>query len=195
MSGIQQKDVKTGSNCVIDPGAELDNVVCGDGVIIGRGTRLRNVVIGSHTRIGRFVTLYSPDDTSPVRIGRHVLIQFGTFGEATGGQIVFGDYSVIAHQNTFLTSSGPGEQSPVLNELFPLTTGDVVIGSHCWSGAGCLYLPGSVLPEGLVIGAKSMVKAGEYIPWSVYAGTPAVWKKSMDREKITELMRKHQLPH
>ena len=166
-------DVTTGRDCQISPFSSLENVVLGDRVMIGDGVQLKNVVVGSGTKLGRNVTLYSSVPDRPVRIGRTCWLSFGVFGEATGGEIALDDYVVIAHATTILTSSGPGNQSPIMSALYPTELGPVLVGAHSWVGAQCVLLPGAALGEGVVVGSNALVPRGSYEAWSLYGGTPA----------------------
>ncbi|MFN6040059.1 MAG: acyltransferase, partial [Bacteroidota bacterium] len=163
-----------------------ENVVCGDNVIINDNVQLKNVIIGQNTKISRNIILYSPYKDKPIRIGKHVWLSHGVYGEATGGEISIGDYSVIAHFTTLITSNGPGLQSPKLNKIFPLDLGDVAIGSHCWIGTRCTILPNVFLREGIIVGANSLLKSINYDDWSVYAGTPARKVKVLDKNIFEE---------
>ena len=184
MTATHQKNVTAGRDCVISRSSRLENVTLGDGVRVGDGAQLKNVVVGSYTKIGRNVTLYSAESTRPVRLGRHCWLSFSAFGEATGGDIIVGDYAVIAHGTTILTSSGPGEQSPIMNALFPAQLGPVHIGDHSWLGAHSLVLPGAMVSEGVVLAANSMLRAGHYQPWSVFGGSPARLIRAIDPDAV-----------
>lgn len=50
---------------------------------------------------------------------------------------------------------------------------DIVLSDHVLIGANSVVLPGVELPEGVAVGALSLVKKGIYHPWSIYAGIPA----------------------
>ncbi|MHA1961884.1 MAG: acyltransferase [Candidatus Thorarchaeota archaeon] len=50
----------------------------------------------------------------------------------------------------------------------------VYLGDHVLIGANSVVLPGVVLPEGVAIGALSLVTKAVYEPWTLYAGIPAV---------------------
>ncbi len=52
----------------------------------------------------------------------------------------------------------------------------VNIGNNVWIGRGCLILPGTVIEEGVVIAANSVVK-GTLSSNSIYGGNPAKFIK------------------
>jgi acetyltransferase-like isoleucine patch superfamily enzyme len=186
MAFAHQKNVTAGHDCIISPLCSLEHVTLGDAVRVGDGAQLKNVVLGSHTKIGRNVTLYSSEPERPVRVGRHCWFSVGAFGEGTGGEIRIGDHAVVAHGTRILTSSGPGEQSPIMNALFPVQLGAVLIGDHSWLGAHSLVLPGATLGEGVVLAANSMLRSGQYEGWCVYGGSPARLIRVLDRQAVQE---------
>jgi len=53
----------------------------------------------------------------------------------------------------------------------PLVARPIVIGPNVWVCAEAFVGPGSHVPEGCVVGARSVV-TGQLQPWSVYAGNP-----------------------
>jgi virginiamycin A acetyltransferase len=180
----KRNNVKVGENCDVNPFCSLENVVLGDNVRIADGVQLKNVVVESGAKISRRVTLYSIAVDRPVLVGRSVWLAYGVFGEATGAELRIGDYAVIAHNTTMLTSSGTGPQSPVLDQFYPVQLGATTIGPSCWIGAQCTVLPGVELGEGTIIGANSMVSTGRYDSWTVYGGTPARRLKVLNPEAV-----------
>lgn len=193
MSDNKHINVVVGKDCRIDPDSDLENVLCGDNVVINSGAQLKNVVVGNNSKVSRHVTLYALSPEAPVLVGKNVWFGPGVFGEATGGTLKFGDHTGIGHFSTFLTSSGPGEKSMILNELYPTELGPIIVGDYCWLGAHSLFLPGVDLAEGVTIGSNSVVRNIIYKPWSLYAGSPAVYKRTFDMNKVNELKKKYGL--
>lgn len=175
----RNENVVVGKNCRISPETDLVNITCGDNVVINSGTSMKNVVIGNDTIIKRNIILYSPYDDKPVVIGNHVLIGHGVFGEASGGRIIIEDYVGVAHFTIFVTSTGPGEDRFELDGIYPEEYGDIILRKNSWVGMRSSFLPGIELSEGTVIAAHSVVRPQEYKPWSLYAGSPAVFKKTL----------------
>lgn len=60
--------------------------------------------------------------------------------------------------------------------------GDILIEDDVYIGANCTILPGTVIHEGAVVGANTLVK-GELDAWTVYVGTPC--KPIRTRKKPT----------
>jgi|GEM_PF-3195592 len=179
-------NVKQGIGCEISEFCSLENVSLGDHVRLGDGVQLKNVVIGDGSKLGVNVRLYSPDALRPVKIGRECHLAYGVFGEATGGEIIIDDYAVVAHRTIFLTSSGPGKGNPVMAALYPEQQGSIHAGKYCWLGTQCTVLPGSLLAEGVVLGAHSLATGGDYEAWTVYGGVPAKVLKKLDPIKVAQ---------
>lgn len=77
----------------------------------------------------------------------------------------------------------PEQESPLLAPALRKLTRDatVSIGDNVWIGEFVTILPGSVVGEGSIIGANSVVR-GVIPPFSIAAGTPARVVKSYDFE-------------
>ncbi|MCB9846861.1 MAG: hypothetical protein H6814_00460 [Phycisphaeraceae bacterium] len=56
---------------------------------------------------------------------------------------------------------------------FRMITGPIEINDDCWVATDCTVLPGVVIPEGVVVGARSLVGGGDIEPWTIASGTPA----------------------
>ncbi len=95
----------------------------------------------------------------------------------TNGRIFIGDHVTISFNCNVVTISHSGLYHEV-DVVEP-----VIIKSHCLIYANCTILPGSVLEEGVVLAAGSVLK-GTTEPWSIYAGVPAKLVKA--RKRFTE---------
>lgn len=94
--------------------------------------------------------------------------------------ITIGDYAVIS-QGAHLCTGTHDYNS----RNFQLVTRPITIGAHAWVCAEAFLHPGVVLPDGVVIGARSVVTKSVPQAWAVYAGNPCVIVKqrtpSVDR--------------
>jgi acetyltransferase-like isoleucine patch superfamily enzyme len=95
----------------------------------------------------------------------------------TNGRIVIGDHVTISFNCNVITISHSGLYHEV-DVVEP-----VIIKSHCLIYANCTILPGSILEEGVILAAGSVLK-GTTEPWSIYAGVPARLVKL--RNRLTE---------
>jgi len=97
---------------------------------------------------------------------------------AANAPVFIGSDVAISCNCTILTVSHSGSchQHDVLS---PVTIKD-----FCLIYANCTILPGSVLEEGVVLAAGSVLK-GPTEPWSLYAGVPAKRIKSRQLEVAT----------
>lgn len=87
-------------------------------------------------------------------------------------QLLIGDNVLTAVDTVIRTSDGhsliDGATGYPINE-----PQDVIIGDRCWIGTRCVLLKGTVLPNGCVVGACSLVK-GKFVEENLLiAGTPA----------------------
>ena len=137
--------------------------------IIGKVT-----VINRNIQIGNNVTIY-PDvmffGDGPIKIGNGVTLGNGTIIYASkNAGVSIGDDTQIAVQ-CYIIDMDHGiradhkirEQSNSISAVF--------IGNDCWLGANVSVLKGSLINDGAIIGAKSLVK-GEVPSDSICVGVP-----------------------
>jgi len=60
----------------------------------------------------------------------------------------------------------------------------IIIGDFCWIGLGALILKGTRLGEGCIVGARSVVAAGDYPPFSLLVGIPARVVRTIDPDQV-----------
>lgn len=77
------------------------------------------------------------------------------------------DRSIISFGTTLCTATHDYEDA-----TYPLTGGKISIGSDCWITAECFIGPGITVPNGVVVGARSVVTKSPQ-EWTVVAGNPA----------------------
>ncbi len=66
--------------------------------------------------------------------------------------------------------------------LAPVDARPVSIGNNVWIGFDCCILPGTVIEDGAVIGARSVV-SGHVPAYAVYAGNPARFVRCLVKEE------------
>lgn len=103
-----------------------------------------NLEVGEETGIADGVTLYSQ---GKIVIGRRTVI-------SQGAHLCAGTHDY----------SEPG---------FPLVTRPIAVGDHVWIAAEAFVHPGVTIPDGVVVGARSVVTK-ELPAWTVCSGFPCV---------------------
>ncbi|CAN8139492.1 Acyltransferase [uncultured Thiomicrorhabdus sp.] len=90
--------------------------------------------------------------------------------------IKIGKYSTIAgYQSQFLTHS-------IDYVLSRQDCSPIIIGDYCLVGTGCIFLPGTSLPNYSIVGAGSVVNKVFTESHVLYAGVPAMKKKSLSQD-------------
>lgn len=87
----------------------------------------------------------------------------------TMARISLGDYVVVS-QGAHLCGGSHDYNSA----NFQLLTRPITVGARAWICAEAFVHPGVTVPEGAVVGARSVVHKDLPDPWAVYAGNPAV---------------------
>jgi acetyltransferase-like isoleucine patch superfamily enzyme len=152
--------------------------------VIGNGNRLQ---IGSHVRIRGGATLVAEDTGSMIAIGNSTTMTTPTIVCSEGGRISIGDDCMIAMGTCIRNSDG--------HAIFDSASGlrinpaaNITIGDHVWLGISSLILKGSVIGNGAIVGAYSIVTGGVE-PGCVAVGSPAhsirknvVWTRDRNTE-------------
>ena len=161
---------------------------------------------GANVLISRFANIYSPetievgdnvriDDfcilSGNIKIANNVHISVGCYLFAGDVGIEIDDYSGISSRSAVYAISddysGDFLTNPtVLSKYRNIINSKVTLKKYSIVGSGSTILPGSIIEEGVAIGAMSLVK-GKTEPWSIYCGIPC--KKIKERsKKLLELI-------
>lgn len=153
----------------------LGDGVCFDGRINCFGN-MSKLEIGSNGHLSAGQIKVAED--ALLKIGRDFSIEFGFFISACKGtEIMIGDDCMFSHNVLMLSNDG--------HSIFNLKTGEninttdeinkkrkIIIGNHVWVGTRTTILYNTVIGDGSIIGAASLVKSK--IPNNcIAAGTPA----------------------
>ena len=162
---------------------ELAFKAIGKNVLISRYARIysmKDIEIGSNVRIDDFCLL-----SGRIKIGNHVHVS--AYASLCGGDkgIVLEDFVNISEKVAIFAKTDDFSGATLTNPTIPdkyknVFEAEVILKKHSIIGVGSSIMPGVILGEGSVVGAKSFVKKSTE-PWSIYAGLPA--KKIKARKK------------
>ncbi|MBK8536262.1 MAG: acyltransferase [Candidatus Competibacteraceae bacterium] len=144
--------------------------------------RAENISIGSHVRIDDYCIISAGN--GGIFIGSYVHI--AAYSSLIGSErIELNDFSGLSARVSIYSSSDDYSGKYMTNPTVPSKyTGvhhaTVSLGRHAIVGTGAVILPGTILEEGVAIGALSLVK-GRCREFGIYFGTPA--KRISERKK------------
>lgn len=149
--------------------------------------------------LGKDCVIWSSKVEGSVSLGDYSTISEGGF---IGGfeQVIIGKFCSVA-RNCFIYSSCHNYK---LRTITPLRTirdnrkesdsvefysHPVTIGNDVWIGRDVKILAGATIPDGCVVGAGAVVTKGDFEPYSILVGVPAVCiKKRFSDEVIEDLL-------
>lgn len=140
------------------------------------------IVIGSHVRIDDFCIISAGDGGILIGSNVHIAAYSSLIGK---GKIELNDFSGLSARVSIYSSSdnysGKYMTNPTVpNEYTNIHHSPVSLGRHVIVGAGSIILPGTILEEGVAVGALSLVK-GRCREFGIYSGVPA--KRISERKK------------
>jgi len=152
------------------------------------------VNLGNHVAIDSYLHCSTSLETKDyVHISSHVsiiggkgaLLKMGNFTNiAAGGVIICGSDKFLGHGIV----SAPNLPDEFRDEL---EIDPVVFDDFVNLGANVTILPGVYLPQGVVIGACSLVRKKDNLePWTIYGGNPLRKIKKRDSTKMLEYAKK-----
>ena len=166
--------------------------VVGEDVWISNTVSIRRphlVSIGTHVAIDEFFV-----GTTALELGDYIHIS--THVSVIGGEkglLKMGHFTNIATKGTIICASdsflGDGLiTAPHIPDEYrdTIIAKPIIFENFVNIGANVTIFPGVTLPEGVVIGACSLVRPSDTLePWTVYAGNPlrAIKKRPMERMK------------
>jgi acetyltransferase-like isoleucine patch superfamily enzyme len=155
--------IEIDSTARVSPHCDIEDSVRGSRIVVGRGS-----VIDS------FVKIKPTGGSGDLVIGERSVVNSGCV-LYTGNGISIGDHVAIAANCTFApVNHAYRDRSRLIAEQgFLPSRGGIVIEDDVWIGANCVLLDGTILRQGCVIGAGSLVR-GEVAAYTVHAGNPLV---------------------
>jgi acetyltransferase-like isoleucine patch superfamily enzyme len=153
----------------------------GAGAIIGRAVRVRRpeeCVIGDGSIVDDFVYI-----SCSIEVGKYCHIASHVSISGGAGHFKMGDYSTVSNHCSIHCASSDYSSvsldlpSVPLDGRFGGSIGEVIVGDYVTVGAHSCILPGARLPSGSAFGAYSLVKSIDYLPFGLYVGIPAKFRK------------------
>lgn len=122
-------------------------------------------------------------------IGRHVHVAVGS-SIIGAGAVQIGDFANLSGGVRVYTSSDDYSGETLTNPMVPpdmknVHHAPVEIGAHAILGTGAVALPGTIIGDGVALGALSLA-SGTLDPWTIYAGVPA--KRIRERKRDCEAL-------
>lgn len=162
----------------------IENVILGTNVSIDPTSSINNIVIGNNVKIAKRVTVFGQKELL-LEIGNSTYIGPNTFINGYADKVKIGDNVSIAQNVNIMTDSGPNA-SQVMQKIFPIVKGPVIIEDHVWIGASTIIMPNVSIGRCSVVAANSFVNK-TFPPYSVIGGTPAKLIRTLTIEEIEKL--------
>jgi galactoside O-acetyltransferase len=145
----------------------------------------KNISIGDHTRIDDFCLLSAGE--GGIELGKYIHIGAGSslIGK---GKITMEDFSGISGKVSIYSSSDDYSGAVMTNATVPdkyknVDHRPVTLCRHALVGCGAVLLPGTILEEGAVVGALSLVRH-KCQAWTTNLGIPATKTKDRKRDVL-----------
>jgi len=129
----------------------------------------KNVIIYSNT-------IFEFDINSRFTIGNNSVLSYGVLISCSkkikiGNDVHIGEYTSVRDSSHDYSELGvPMKYNPDISN-------EINIGNNVWIGRGCMIMPGTIIEDGVVVGANSIVK-GHLLANNIYAGSPIKFIKS-----------------
>jgi acetyltransferase-like isoleucine patch superfamily enzyme len=112
---------------------------------------------------------------SEIHIGSNVLFSYGVVFACRQKITIGNDVQVGEHSSIRDTTHRYDEMNQPMKYAKDISD-PITIGNDVWIGRGCLILPGTIIEEGVVVAANSVVK-GNLEKNGIYGGSPAKFIK------------------
>lgn len=134
------------------------------------------ITIGKNTNIKNNVQLYTYNGF--ITIGNNCTVNPNCILYGESG-ITIGNNVLMAAGTTIVASNHVFKDPNILIRKQGITTEGISIGNDVWIAANCVIVDGAIIPDGVVVGANSLVR-GELEPYCIYGGSPV--KKIKERK-------------
>jgi len=154
------------------------NIQLGEGVSIDPSSSVNNVTVGNHVKIAKNCSIFGSAQF-PLEIGDSTYIGMFSIINGFKAKVSIGKNVSIAQNVNIMADSGPNA-SPLMQQYYPMITGNVKIGDHSWLGANVIIMPGVELGEFCVVAANTFVDKS-FPSYSVIGGNPAKLIKRIEK--------------
>ena len=133
------------------------------------------------------------DAGEELKIGKYSTLTWNVLVEG-GARTLIGDRVFLGPGTKVLTSTykldGYYTVEHLPGDCNAILYGDIIIEDDAYIGANCTILPGTIIKQGAVVGANSLVK-GQLEPWTTYVGTPCklIGKRIPPTEERSEMLK------
>jgi acetyltransferase-like isoleucine patch superfamily enzyme len=162
----------------------LENIVLGAGVSVHESTSLNNVQIGDRTKVAKRCSIFG-SRAHPLEIGADSYVGMQTILNGFAAKLQIGMNCSIAQNVNIMTDSGPNA-SELMQSIFPIETGSVTVGNHCWIGASVTIMPNVTLGDFCIVAGHAFVNKS-FDMYSVIGGVPAKLIRKLTAEEINKL--------
>lgn len=131
--------------------------------------------IANKMQLGKRASIYPHaifelSENAPLSIGNNFTLSYGAV-IACHHSITIGDFVMIGEYSSVRDTTHNYNQPGIPYCRQGDSSAEIVIGNNVWIGRGCIILPGSIIEDGVIVGAHSVVK-GRLNADSMYAGSP-----------------------
>lgn len=157
---------------------KTSNISLGKDVVVDTTTSINNVTIGDNVKIAKHCSIYGSENNI-LEIGNNSYVGMFSILNGYAKKICIGENVSIAQNVNIMSDSGPNA-SEEMQKYFPMLSGEVTIGNHCWIGANVVIMPNVTLSDFCVVAANSFVNSS-FPPYSVIGGNPAKLIKTIEK--------------
>jgi acetyltransferase-like isoleucine patch superfamily enzyme len=171
-------DLGAGLVLEVLPGAET-RIVLGEGVRLGSGVRV--IAAGGELTVGPWCDVRDGvvlKAGGRLDIGGHGVVSYQTVVHCAEAVSIAERASIGERVSIVDSDHTPDDGSAWVLDA-PVRTTPVVLGRNAWIGANAVLLRGVRLGDDVVVGAGSVVRAGDYPPGWLIAGVPAVARRAL----------------
>ena len=125
---------------------------CGPDLRIHPGARFRNI--------------------HKIDFGLNVTVGVDNFLQAAG-ELTIGDHTLLGPSVKIWTTNHSFDDPDTIIRKQGSSYKKVTVGRDVWVGANCFIMPGTILGDGCIVSAGSVVGAKNYPPFTILGGNPA----------------------